>query len=163
MAVLFCWENRREDKLSLENLRLATELPDAELRKTLWSLVAFPKLKRQVLLSEPPNTKPTEWNENTVFWINQVKQIKQITLQIARSFQCKVTHINCQDFALVKNNKVQRRGRINLIGRLQLSTEKTREEENQGILQLRILRTQEAIIKILKMRKRISNAQLQVI
>lgn len=75
MAVLFCWENRREDKLSLENLRLATELPDAELRKTLWSLVAFPKLKRQVLLSEPPNTKPTEWNENTVFWINQVQQI----------------------------------------------------------------------------------------
>ena len=67
-----------------------------------------------------------------------------------------------QDFALVKNGKVQRRGRINLIGRLQLSTEKTREEENQGILQLRILRTQEAIIKILKMRKRISNAQLQV-
>ena len=28
--------------------RLATELPDSELRKTLWSLVAFPKLKRQV-------------------------------------------------------------------------------------------------------------------
>jgi len=136
MAALFCWENRREDRLSLENLRLATELPDAELRKTLWSLVAFPKLKRQVLLAEPSNQKPTEWNENTVFWINQ-------------------------DFALVKNGKVQRRGRINLIGRLQLSTEKTREEENQGILQLRILRTQEAIIKILKMRKRISNAQLQ--
>jgi len=136
MAVLFCWENRREDKLSLENLRLATELPDAELRKTLWSLVAFPKLKRQVLLVEPANTKPTEWNENTVFWINQ-------------------------DFAMVKNGKVQRRGRINLIGRLQLSTEKSREEENQGILQLRILRTQEAIIKILKMRKIISNAQLQ--
>ena len=50
-----------------------------------------------------------------------------------------------------------------MIGRLQLSTEKSREEENQGILQLRILRTQEAIIKILKMRKRISNAQLQVL
>ena len=63
----------------------------------------------------------------------------------------------------MKNGKVQRRGRINLIGRLQLSTEKSREEENQGILQLRILRTQEAIIKILKMRKRISNAQLQVV
>ena len=67
-----------------------------------------------------------------------------------------------QEFALIKNGKVQRRGRINLIGRLQLSTEKSREEENQGIMQLRILRTQEAIIKILKMRKRISNAQLQV-
>jgi len=137
MAVLFCWENRREDKISLENLRLATELPDAELRKTLWSLVAFPKLKRQVLLVEPPNLKPTEWTENTAFWINQ-------------------------DFAMVKNGKVQRRGRINLIGRLQLSTEKSRDEENQGILQLRILRTQEAIIKILKVRKKISNAQLQM-
>ena len=66
-----------------------------------------------------------------------------------------------QEFALVKNGKAQKRGRINLIGRLQLSTEKTREEENAGILQLRILRTQEAIIKILKMRKRISNGQLQ--
>merc|ERR1719422_2263793 len=136
MAVLFCWENRREDRISLENLRLATELSDGELRKTLWSLVAFPKLKRQVLLFEPAAAKPAEWNEHTLFWINH-------------------------EFALVKNGKAQKRGRINLIGRLQLSTEKTREEENAGIMQLRILRTQEAIIKILKMRKRISNAQLQ--
>ena len=44
-----------------------------------------------------------------------------------------------QEFALVKNGKAQKRGRINLIGRLQLSTEKSREEENQGIMQLRIL------------------------
>lgn len=136
MAVLFCWENRREDRISLENLRLATELSDGELRKTLWSLVAFPKLKRQVLVFDPSATKPAEWDELTLFWINQ-------------------------EFALVKNGKAQKRGRINLIGRLQLSTEKSREEENQGIMQLRILRTQEAIIKILKMRKRISNAQLQ--
>lgn len=48
-----------------------------------------------------------------------------------------------------------------MIGRLQLATEKAREEENDGIIRLRILRTQEAIIKILKMRKRITNAQLQ--
>lgn len=48
-----------------------------------------------------------------------------------------------------------------MIGRLQLTTEKAREEENEGIIQLRIFRTQEAIIKILKMRKKISNAQLQ--
>ena len=61
----------------------------------------------------------------------------------------------------MKNGKLQKRGKLNLIGRLQLSTEKTREEDNEGIIQLRILRTQEAIIKILKMRKRISNAQLQ--
>ena len=54
-----------------------------------------------------------------------------------------------------------RRGKINLIGRLQLSTERSREEDNDGIIQLRILRTQEAIVKIMKMRKKISNAQLQ--
>ena len=65
------------------------------------------------------------------------------------------------DFSLIKNGKVQKRGKVNLIGRLQLSTEKAKEEENEGIMQLRIFRTQEAIIKILKMRKRISNAQLQ--
>ena len=64
------------------------------------------------------------------------------------------------DFAILKNGKVQKRGRVNLIGRLQLSTEKAREEENEGIVQLRIFRVQEAVIKILKMRKRISNAQL---
>uniref|UniRef100_A0A8C7FD08 Cullin-5 n=1 Tax=Oncorhynchus kisutch TaxID=8019 RepID=A0A8C7FD08_ONCKI len=62
---------------------------------------------------------------------------------------------------LSKNSKVQKRGKINLIGRLQLTTERMREEENEGIVQLRILRTQEAIIQIMKMRKRISNAQLQ--
>lgn len=50
---------------------------------------------------------------------------------------------------------------MNLIGRLQLSTEKCREEDNESIVQLRILRTQEAIVKIMKMRKRITNAQLQ--
>lgn len=41
-----------------------------------------------------------------------------------------------------KNSKVQKRGKINLIGRLQLTTERMREEENEGIVQLRILRTQ---------------------
>lgn len=60
-----------------------------------------------------------------------------------------------------KNGKAQRRGKLNLIGRLQLSTEKSKEEENEGIVQLRVLRTQEAIVKILKMRKKITNAQLQ--
>ena len=128
MAVLFCWENRRNDRLSLENLRLATELPETELRKTLWGLVAFPKLKRQVLLYEPQATKPSEFTAETLFWINH-------------------------DFGILKNGKLQKRGKINLIGRLQLSTERARKEENEGIIQLRILRTQEAIIKILKMRK----------
>merc|ERR1719385_329385 len=136
MAVLFCWENRRHDKLSLENLRLATELPENELRRTLWGLVAFPKLKRQLLTYEPSVSKPTEFDSTTLFSINH-------------------------SFGILKNGKLQKRGKLNLIGRLQLSTEKTREEDNEGIIQLRILRTQEAIIKIAKMRKRISNAQLQ--
>lgn len=42
-----------------------------------------------------------------------------------------------------------------------MSTEKSREEDNESIVQLRVLRTQEAIVKILKMRKKITNAQLQ--
>lgn len=36
MAVLFAWSQRPNDKVSYENLRLATELSDTELRKTLW-------------------------------------------------------------------------------------------------------------------------------
>lgn len=136
MAILFCWENRRHDKLSLDNLKLATELPDTELRRTLWGLVAMPKLKKQILLYEPPVSKASDFSDQTLFSINH-------------------------DFAMVKNGKIQKRGKISLIGRLQLSTDRAREEENEGIMQLRIFRTQEAIIKILKMRKRISNAQLQ--
>ena len=41
-----------------------------------------------------------------------------------------------------KNGKPQKRGKINLIGRLQLSTERSKEEDNEGIVQLRILRVQ---------------------
>ncbi|XP_056631076.1 cullin-5 [Diorhabda carinulata] len=136
MAVLFAWNQRPHDKISYENLRLATELPDGELRRTLWSLVAFPKLKRQLLLFYPNASVPKDFTEHTVFWVNQ-------------------------DFALIKNGKSQKRGKVNLIGRLQLSTERSQMEDNQSIVQLRILRTQEAIIKILKMRKKISNIALQ--
>ncbi|XP_055370034.1 cullin-5 isoform X3 [Betta splendens] len=136
LAVLFAWNQRPRERISFENLKLATELPDAELRRTLWSLVAFPKLKRQVLSYEPPVSSPKDFTDSTLFYVNQ-------------------------EFSLIKNAKVQKRGKINLIGRLQLTTERMREEENEGIVQLRILRTQEAIIQIMKMRKRISNAQLQ--
>ncbi|CAI5692701.1 cullin-5-like isoform X2 [Oreochromis aureus] len=136
LAVLFAWNQRPRERISFENLKLATELPDAELRRTLWSLVAFPKLKRQVLSYDPPVSSPKDFTDGTLFYVNQ-------------------------EFSLIKNSKVQKRGKINLIGRLQLTTERMREEENEGIVQLRILRTQEAIIQIMKMRKRISNAQLQ--
>lgn len=136
MAVLFSWTNRASDKLSYESLKLATELPDIELRRTLWQLVAFAKLKHQILCYSPEVKQPKDFDDNTLFWINQ-------------------------DFCIVRNNKSQYRGKINLIGRLQLSTEKNREEENQEIIFLRTERTKEAIVKILKMRKRVSLAQLQ--
>ena len=48
-----------------------------------------------------------------------------------------------------KNGKVQKRGKINLIGRLQLSTEKSKEEDNEGIMQLRILRVQVYNLRLL--------------
>lgn len=110
MAVLFAWNQRPEERVSYENLRLATELPgefpfqtwcitaylifcihsptDPELRRTLWSLVAFPKLKKQVVLMDPIATQPKDFAEHTCFWINN-------------------------DFAIVKNGKVQRRGKVN--------------------------------------------------
>ena len=36
LAVLFAWNQRPRERISFENLKLATELPDAELRRTLW-------------------------------------------------------------------------------------------------------------------------------
>ncbi|CAJ0954475.1 unnamed protein product [Ranitomeya imitator] len=71
LAVLFAWNQRPKEKISFENLKLATELPDAELRRTLWSLVAFPKLKRQVLSYEPQVNSPKDFAEGTLFSVNQ--------------------------------------------------------------------------------------------
>ena len=47
-----------------------------------------------------------------------------------------------------KNSKVQKRGKVNLIGRLQLSTEKAKQEENDGIVALRILRIQVSTVYV---------------
>lgn len=71
MAVLFAWNQRPNEKVTYENLRLATELPDPELRRTLWSLCAFPKLKRQLLLVEPHAATPKDFANDTRFWVNQ--------------------------------------------------------------------------------------------
>ncbi|XP_049954882.1 cullin-5 isoform X3 [Schistocerca serialis cubense] len=80
MAVLFAWNQRPYDKIPYENLRLATELPDPELRRTLWSLVAFPKLRRQVLSYEPEVQSPKDFEENTMFWVNQEFALVKHTL-----------------------------------------------------------------------------------
>lgn len=90
MAVLFAWNQRQNDKISYENLRLATELPDGELRRTLWSLVAFPKLKRQLIQFSPAASAPKDFTEHTSFWVNQ-------------------------DFALIKNGKLQKRGKVSML------------------------------------------------
>lgn len=89
MAVLFAWNQRPREKVSYENLRLATELPDGELRRTLWSLVSFPKLKRQLLLYSPTVSAAKDFSEHTSFWINQ-------------------------EFSLIKNGKLQRRGKVTI-------------------------------------------------
>ncbi|PAV67940.1 hypothetical protein WR25_01186 [Diploscapter pachys] len=137
MAVLFAFNDRAHEKLTLETMRLATELPDTELVKTLFSLVAFPKMKSQVLLCDNPSTpkSPRDFTDSTVFYINH-------------------------DFHLIKNGKPQTRGKVNLIGRLQLTMEPTADKEHEEIIALREFRVQEAIVKILKTRKSITSAQL---
>lgn len=50
MAVLFAWNQRQFDKISYENLRLATELPDTELRRTLWVRIFVPFFKSSLFI-----------------------------------------------------------------------------------------------------------------
>uniref|UniRef100_A0A915DAA0 Cullin family profile domain-containing protein n=1 Tax=Ditylenchus dipsaci TaxID=166011 RepID=A0A915DAA0_9BILA len=119
MSVLFSWNNRQNEKLSFETLRLATDLSDGELNRTLLSLVSYPKTKHQVLLTDSPITVPPRaFSSSTLFWINQ-------------------------EFTLIKNDHPGT------------------EEEHSEILQLRVFRIQEAIVKIMKMRKQLNQAQLQ--
>lgn len=136
MSVLFCWNDRPHERISYEGLRVATQLPTAELTRTLFSLVAFPKMRHQVLLTDCASCNPRDFNDSTLFWINQ-------------------------QFAVVKNGKEQNRGRVNLIGRLQLSTEANHQAEHDDIVALRVFRVQEAIVKVMKVRKRCLSAQLQ--
>lgn len=91
MAVLFAWNQRPLEKISYENLRLATELPDPELRRTLWSLCAFPKLKRQLLLVEPHAHTPKDFGNDTRFWVNQEFAIVFVSSCIAKK-KNHVTH-----------------------------------------------------------------------
>ncbi|CAL2045173.1 unnamed protein product [Caenorhabditis brenneri] len=137
MAVLFCFNERANEKISLETLRVATELPDAELMRTLLSLVAYPKMRSQILLCDSPSQNITirDFSDSTKFSINH-------------------------EFHLIKNGKVQNRGKVNLIGRLQLSLEANAEKEHESIVALREYRVQEGIVKIMKMRKCLTLAQL---
>ncbi|EDV25026.1 uncharacterized protein TRIADDRAFT_24784 [Trichoplax adhaerens] len=136
MSVLFAWNLRPSDEISLDSLRIATGLNESELRKTLFSLTNNSKMKYQILLVNPSVQSFREYTHQSIFRINR-------------------------DFNIVKSGKIQKRGKVTLIGRLQLAPEKGNEEENKEIASLRMLRTQEAIIKIMKMRKRLRFGQLQ--
>ena len=135
-SVLFAWNHRPTNKLTFSELKLATNIPENELKKTLWSLISFPKLKQQILAYETHVETCQELNENSLFWINY-------------------------DFSITRGGKMQTRGHINMIQRLQLNTEKGREEENEEIMFLRGERTKEAIVQIMKTRQRMNNTQLQ--
>lgn len=135
-SVLFAWNHRPTNKLTFNELKLATNIPDVELKRTLWSLVSFAKLKQQLIFYEPHVENFQNLTEATSFWINY-------------------------DFVLVRGGKSQTRGHINMIQRLQLNTEKGREEENEEIMFLRGERTKEAIVQIMKTRQRMNNGQLQ--
>jgi cullin-5 len=128
MALLFCWNDRPKEKISLEGLRLATELPDADLIRTIMSLATNPKVKIQVVMTESSPVDPKTFNDSTMFWINQ-------------------------DFAIMKGNKAQPRGRVNLVNRINMNQETIDDEAHEEILRLREYRIQEAIVKIMKMRR----------
>uniref|UniRef100_A0A915MU52 Cullin-5 n=1 Tax=Meloidogyne javanica TaxID=6303 RepID=A0A915MU52_MELJA len=99
--------------------------------------VAFPKTRHQLILCDATQPiLPKSFGKTTQFWINQ-------------------------QFCLIKNDKPQTRGKLNLIGCLQLNQEQGVEQEHEEILQLRKFRVQEAVVKIMKTRKRFTQAQLQ--
>jgi len=136
LSILNVFSDRQYDKITFSDLKLATEMGDAEMGRTMMSLVAFPKLKEQVLLTDVQNPTPKTFNDSSLFWINH-------------------------NFALYKNDKVQTRGKLNLVGRFNPVNDPQIELECEEVMQLRTFRLQEAIVKIMKTRRKMTSAQLQ--
>jgi cullin-5 len=136
LSVLNAFNDRPTAKLTYDDLKTATELVDLDLNRTLMSLVAFPKLKQQLLLTDCYPVIAKNFTDSTLFWIND-------------------------SFGITKNDKIQPRGRLNLIGRLNIITDAATDQEGDEVIRLRQFRLQEAIIKIMKTRRKISSAQLQ--
>ncbi|KAI6213785.1 hypothetical protein M3Y94_00192600 [Aphelenchoides besseyi] len=130
MAILFCYNDLPQfEKRSLESLRVATELPDADLIRTLLSLVINPKTKIQVMLTDCNPINPKQFNEQTKFWINH-------------------------DFAIIKNgDKAQSRGKLTLINRIIMNQESIEDEAHNEIMRLREFRIQEGVVKLMKTRR----------
>ncbi|CAH8868621.1 unnamed protein product [Trichobilharzia szidati] len=135
IVVLYAWNRRYNQHLRLDCLLTATGLQDTDLRRTLWSLCEHPKLEQQLVCYSPKVTSEKLFTGETEFWLNT-------------------------KFVNTKMGKIQNRRRINLIGRLQLTHEIISEEESMAIVELRQLRAQEGIIKILKTRKRLHHNEL---
>uniref|UniRef100_A0AC34QHY8 Cullin family profile domain-containing protein n=1 Tax=Panagrolaimus sp. JU765 TaxID=591449 RepID=A0AC34QHY8_9BILA len=136
LSILNVFNERQNDKISFGDLKLATEIGDFEMGRTMMSLVAFPKLKEQILLTDVGNINPKNFNDCSLFWVNH-------------------------EFALFKNDKPQPRGKLNLIGRLNVAVDPQVELECEEVMQLRTFRLQEAIVKIMKTRRKMTSAQLQ--
>ncbi|CAH8612177.1 unnamed protein product [Schistosoma intercalatum] len=135
LVVLYAWNRRYDQHLHLDCLLTSTGLQDVDLRRTLWSLCEHPKLEQQIICYSPKVSSEKQFTTKTEFWLNL-------------------------KFTNTKMGKVQNRRRINLIGRLQLTHEITNEEESMAIVELRQLRAQEGIIKLLKTRKRLHHNEL---
>ena len=135
LAVLSSWNRRPNDALLLQDLLVSTMLPEVELRKTLISLTQNPKLKLQIILTEPEIKGKRDFTPDVKFRINR-------------------------GFALIKGGKVAPRGKVSLIGRLPLVAERPNADDQQEIEHLRGVRVQEAISKILKSRKTITLSNL---
>ena len=73
IAILSSWNRRPNDELVIEQLLISTQLPEAELRKSLVSLTGNPKLKIQLILTEPEVKAKDgkEFKSNTKFRVNR--------------------------------------------------------------------------------------------
>ena len=70
LVVLLAWNQKPREKISFENIKLAMELPDAELRRNVWFQQLFPS-SNDFLLYDPQVNSPKDFTEGTLFSVNQ--------------------------------------------------------------------------------------------
>lgn len=60
------------------------------------SLVAFPKLKRQVLSYDPPVSSPKDFTDSTLFYVNQEFSLMYVTVVefVQKHYKLPVSRIN---------------------------------------------------------------------
>ncbi|EUB63203.1 Cullin-5 [Echinococcus granulosus] len=135
IVVMFAWRHRDiNQKLRLDGLLTATGLSDLELRRTLWSLSERPKMEQQIIIYSPEAASEKDFTNETEFWINPA-------------------------FGVTRSGRLPNRRRVNMIGRLQL-TQAGCEEESLAIVQLRQMRAQEAVVRVMKSRKRLTFSEV---